>query len=220
MKLKLNKPESPNFSSGPTKKPEGWSIKNLKIKYLGRYHRSKDVKDYLEKIISKLKQTLKIPRDHKIFFLPGSCTGAMTAVLNSILGKNPITSIIYDYWGLFWYEELKKLNLKVDIRKNMNGALPPLCNIPINNDVIFVWNATSNGMSISNLKFISNSHKGLVISDLTSAVFACKLPWKFLDVSVFSLQKALGAESQKGVVVLSPKALDRLKANQLKLFDF
>ena len=101
----------------------------------------------------------------------------------------------------------------------MNGNLPSLQGIPLNNDVIFVWNATSNGMSISNLSFISNNHKGLVISDLTSAVFACKLPWKNLDVSVFSLQKALGAESQKGVVVLSPKALERLKTNQLKLFD-
>ena len=219
MKLNLKKPGCPNFSSGPTKKPEGWSIKKLEIKYLGRYHRSEDVKDYLEKIILKLKQTLKIPKEHKIFFLPGSCTGAMTSVLNSILGKNSITSIIYDYWGQFWYEELKKLNLKVNARKKMNGNLPSLQGIPLNNDVIFVWNATSNGMSISNLSFISNNHKGLVISDLTSAVFACKLPWKNLDVSVFSLQKALGAESQKGVVVLSPKALERLKTNQLKLFD-
>ena len=127
----------------------------------------------------------------------------MTSVLNSILGKNSITSIIYDYWGQFWYEELKKLNLKVNARKKMNGDLPSLQGIPLNNDVIFVWNATSNGMSISNLSFISNNHKGLVISDLTSAVLLVNYLGR-ISMYQFSLQKALGAESQKGCCGIEP----------------
>ena len=139
--------------------------------------------------------------------------------LESIEGENKITSIIYDYWGLLWTEELIKLKLRVDSRKDLSGKLPLLDKIPINNDVVFVWNATSNGMSISNINFLKKNHKGLIISDLTSAVFVCNLPWNTLDVSVFSLQKALGAESQKGVAVLSPRALERIKSNQLKLFS-
>ena len=219
MRIPKKKPTNPNFSSGPTRKPDGWSVKKLNIKYLGRYHRSKDVKEHIEKIIFKIKKTLKIPKDYRILFLPGSSTGAMTSVMNSILGKNKITSIIYDYWGSLWSQELKKLKFKVNCKKELSGKLPPLKNIPIKNDVLFVWNATSNGMSISNVDFISKNHKGLVISDVTSAVFVCNLPWHKLDISVFSLQKALGAESQKGVAVLSPKALERIKSNQLKLFS-
>ena len=219
MKIPQKKPKNPNFSSGPTRKPDGWSVKKLNTKYLGRYHRSEDVREYVEKIILNIKKTLKIPKDYKIFFLPGSSTGAMTSVMNSILGKKRITSIIYDYWGLLWSEELKKFKYKVDYKKELTGKLPSLENIPIKDDVVFVWNATSNGMSISNIDFITKNHLGLVISDLTSAVFVCDLPWQKLDVSVFSLQKALGAESQKGVAVLSPKALERIKTDQLKLFS-
>ncbi|MBD22943.1 MAG: hypothetical protein CL572_04700 [Alphaproteobacteria bacterium] len=143
----------------------------------------------------------------------------MTSIMHSILGENNITSIIFDYWGLLWSQELKKLKLKVDCKQELSGKLPSLDRIPINNDVVFVWNATSNGMSISNINFLSENHKGLIISDLTSAVFVCDLPWQYLDVSVFSLQKALGAESQKGVAVLSPKALERIKSHQLKFFS-
>ena len=219
MKTPLQKPSNPNFSSGPTRKPDGWSVNKLNLKFLGRYHRSLDVRDYIEKIILKIKKTLNIPKDHKVFFLPGSCTGAMTSVLSSVLGERKITSIIYDYWGLLWYQELKKLKFKVNYKKELSGKLPSLNNIPIDNDVIFVWNATSNGMSVSNINFLSKNHRGLIVSDLTSAVFICDLPWKYLDISVFSLQKALGAESQKGVAVLSPKAVDRIKSNQLKFFD-
>jgi len=213
------KPRNPNFSSGPTRKPHGWSVNKLNLEFLGRYHRSTDVRDHIERIILKLKKTLGIPKGYKIFFLPGSSTGAMTSIMSSILGKNKITSIIYDYWGLLWTEELIKLKLRVDSRKDLSGKLPLLDKIPINNDVVFVWNATSNGMSISNINFLKKNHKGLIISDLTSAVFVCNLPWNTLDISVFSLQKALGAESQKGVAVLSPRALERIKSNQLKLFS-
>ena len=218
MKTPSKKPSNPNFSSGPTRKPEGWSISKLNLKFLGRYHRSIDVREHIEKIILKIKKTLKIPANYKLFFLPGSSTGAMTSIINSILGEKKITSIVYDYWGLLWYQELKKLKFKVSCKKDLSGKLPFLGDIPINSDVLFVWNATSNGMSISNINFLPKNHKGLIVCDLTSAVFVCNLPWRQLDISVFSLQKALGAESQKGVAVLSPKAIERIKSNQLKLF--
>ena len=191
MRVPSKKPSNPNFSCGPTKKPDGWSISKLNLKYLGRYHRSRDVREHIEKIIFKVKKTLRIPESYKIF-LPGSSTGAMTSVMNSILGKNKITSVIYDYWGLLWSQELKKLKFKVNCREELSGKLPSLDNIPVNHDIVFVWNATSNGMSISNMNFLSENHNGLTISDLTSAVFVCDLPWHYLDVSVFSSKSFRG----------------------------
>ena len=225
MKLpKLIKPESPNFSSGPTKKPDEWSIRKLNTKFLGRYHRSDDVKIYIRSILQKLKKTLNVPKDYKILLFPGSCTGAMEAAIWSILGERDVTSIIYDYWGLAWQEDLLKLNLKIDMRKNLDGFLPDLNKISKKNDVLFVWSGTSNGMCIDNIDFIEENHEGLIISDITSAAFIYDLPWNKLDIAVFSWQKALGSESQHGVVVMSPKALSRIKKKQLpkvlSIFNF
>ena len=205
------KPSNPNFSSGPTKKPEGWGVEKLNKDFLGRYHRASDVKEYITKVLKKLRSILGIPVTHKIFLLPGSCTGAMESVIWSLLGKRRVTSIIYDHWGVEWYKDLKKLGLKIDCRKKLNGEIPNFKNIPIENDLIFVWTGTSNGIAIPNLDFLRKSHKGLIISDVTSSVFIYDLPWKKLDVSVFSWQKALGSESQHGIAVLSPKAIKRIK---------
>ncbi len=213
--FKLTKPKSPNFSSGPTKKPDEWSIKKLSTKFLGRYHRSSDVKNYIENILLKLKNILNIPRDFQVFLFPGSCTGAMESVIWSLLGEEVVTAIIYDHWGEVWYQDLKKLDLKIDVRKNLNGVLPNLENIPLQNDIIFVWTGTSNGMTINNVNFIDKKHEGLVISDVTSAVFIDDLPWTKIDVSVFSWQKALGSESQNGIIVMSPKALKKLKKRKI-----
>ncbi len=106
----LRKPNSPNFSSGPTKKPDEWSVEKLDLKYLGRYHRSTDVRTFVEKTLFKLKKTLKIPDSYKVCLFPGSCTGAMEAVIWSFLGEKSITAIVYDFWGVSWYENLRKLN--------------------------------------------------------------------------------------------------------------
>ncbi len=212
----IKKPKSPNFSSGPTKKPDEWSVNNLNTNFLGRYHRSNDVKKFINDILDRLKKILGIPKNHKVLLFPGSCSGAMEAVIWSFLGKNTVTAIIYDYWGLSWYEDLLKLNLKVELRKNLEGDLPDLNNIPKKNDIIFVWTGTSTGMTINNIDFIKNSHDGLVISDVTSAAFIEDLPWEKIDISVFSWQKAIGSESQHGIIVLSPKAMERLnKRNKL-----
>jgi phosphoserine aminotransferase len=212
---KLKKPESPNFSSGPTKKPDEWSVNDLNTNFLGRYHRSSDVKHFINNVLKKLKKILAIPNNYEVLLFPGSCSGAMEAVIWSFLGNKNVTAIIYDYWGLSWYEDLLKLNLKVELRKNLEGDLPDLNNIPKNNDIVFVWTGTSTGMTINNIDFIKSSHDGLVISDVTSAAFIEDLPWEKIDVSVFSWQKALGSESQHGIIVMSPKAMERLKKKNL-----
>ena len=212
---KLKKPESPNFSSGPTKKPDEWSVNDLNTNFLGRYHRSSDVKHFINNVLKKLKKILSIPNNYEVLLFPGSCSGAMEAVIWSFLGNNNVTAIIYDYWGLRWYEDLLKLNLNVELRKNLEGDLPNLNHIPKNNDIVFVWTGTSTGMTINNIDFIKNSHDGLVISDVTSAVFIEDLPWEKIDVSVFSWQKALGSESQHGIIVISPKAMERLKKKKI-----
>ena len=219
-----NKPSNPNFSSGPTKKPDEWRIDKLNLNFLGRYHRASDVKIYILKILEKLRSILGIPKNYKIFLLPGSCTGAMESVIWSILGERKVTSLIYDYWGVEWYKNLKKIGLEVDCRKSLNGELPNIKNIPSENDVIFVWTGTSTGMALPNLDFLKKSHKGLIFSDVTSSVFIYDLPWKKLDVSVFSWQKALGSESQHGIAVLSPRAMKRIKninmPKILSLYDY
>ncbi|MEE2695117.1 MAG: phosphoserine aminotransferase [Pseudomonadota bacterium] len=217
---RIRKPEDPRFSSGPTKKPEGWSLNKINTNFLGRYHRSKDVKEFIENKLNRIRKILKIPEQFKIFLTPGSCTGATEAVIWSLLGDRKITSIIYDYWGLTWYKDLKKLNYDIDCRISLDGSIPILEDIPLFNDILFVWTGTTTGISVNNLDFLEINHDGLIICDITSAVFIYDLPWDKIDVSTFSWQKALGSESQHGIVVMSPKAISRLKEKLVpKVFD-
>ncbi len=217
---KINKPSDPRFSCGPTKKPEGWSLNKINKDYLGRYHRSNDVKSFIDIQLKRIKRILKIPDEYKVFLTPGSCTGAMSAVIWSLLGERKITAIIYDYWGVQWFEEIKKLNYKIECRLSLDGSMPFLDDIPLKNDLLFVWSGTSTGISLNNLNFLNSRHEGLVVSDVTSAAFIYDLPWKKIDISVFSWQKALGSESQHGIIVMSPKALKKLKKKSIpKLFN-
>ena len=217
----FDKPTNPRFSCGPTKKPDGWSLNKINKKYLGRYHRSSEIKNFIEEQILRIKRILKIPENYEIFLMPGSCTGAMEAVIWNLFGKREITSIVYDYWGLEWLKDLKKLNLQVDERISLDGTFPSLKDIPSKNDLFFVWTGTTTGISINNLNFLSEKRKGIVVSDITSAAFIYDIPWKKIDVSVFSWQKALGSESQHGMIVISPKAIDRIVSRPIpKIFDF
>ena len=219
--LSFDKPKNPRFSCGPTKKPDEWSLNKINKKYLGRYHRASDIKTFIEEQLFRIKKILKIPESYEIFLMPGSCTGAMEAVIWNLFGKREITSIVYDYWGLEWLKDLKKLNLQVDERISLDGTLPSLDDIPSKNDLFFVWTGTTTGISINNLNFLSEKRKGIVVSDITSAAFIYDIPWKKIDVSVFSWQKALGSESQHGVIVMSPKAIDSAVSRPIpKIFDF
>ena len=217
----LKKPFDPRFSCGPTKKPEGWSLEKFNEIFLGRYHRSDDVKVYILGQLERINKILKVPYNFKTFLIPGSCTSAMEAVIWSLLGERRITTLIYDYWGLTWYEDMKKLNYKIDCRMSLDGSMPYLDNIEPSNDLMFVWTGTTTGMSINKLDFLDSKHEGLIISDITSAAFIYDLPWNQIDVGIFSWQKALGSESQHGIVVMSPKAISRLKEKPVpKIFDF
>ena len=210
MQIPKTIPTSPNFSSGPTKKPDGWSLNKIDKSYLGRYHRSRSVLNYLKKILKDLKMILNIPNEYELFVTPGSCTGAMESIIWSILGDRKITVIVYDFWGEQWLKDILSLNYEIEIRKEKWGSMPSLKEIEKNNDIVFVWTGTSLGMSVNNTEWISKEHDGLVISDVTSAVFMSNIDWKKIDISVFSWQKALGSEGQHGLVVLSPKAKERL----------
>ena len=213
----IHKPTSPYFSCGPTKKPPGWNPRKLSLKNISRYHRSDSAQKYLNELLNKLKNFLKIPKEYNIFLTPGSCTGAMESVIWSVLSKETkITSIVYDYWGLEWSRSIEKLNLKQDIRSSLNGKMPNLENININDDIVFVWTGTTTGMSLNNLNWLSSSHAGLVICDANSSVFIYDIEWNKIDVTVFSWQKALGSEAQHGIVVMSPKAIKRLNKKQTK----
>ncbi|MDC3091292.1 hypothetical protein OA848_02770 [Rickettsiales bacterium] len=211
------KTKSPNFSSGPTKKPDSWAFNKLDKSLLSRYHRSNFISAYMDEIFLELKDILNIPSDYKILLSPGSCSGAMQAVIWSLLGKKKITSIVYDFWGEKWSNEIKKLNYEQEVRTLLDGRMPKLDEICSSNDIFFVWTGTSTGMSIENTSWIPNNQKGIVVSDITSSVFINEIKWKKLDASVFSWQKAIGSESQHGIIVLSPKALDRLKDNSEKI---
>ena len=145
----IKKPINPRFSCGPTKKPDGWSLNKLNKKYLGRYHRASEIKTFIEEQLLRIKKILKIPKSYEIFLMPGSCTGAMEAVIWNLFGKREITSIVYDYWGLEWLKDLKKLNLRVDERISLDETPPSLENIPSENDLFFVWTGTTTGISIN-----------------------------------------------------------------------
>ncbi len=217
----INKPINPRFSCGPTKKPDGWSLNKINKTYLGRYHRATEIKVFIEEQLFRIKNILKIPKSYEIFLMPGSCTGAMEAVIWNLFGKREITSIIYDYWGVEWLKDFKKLNLNVDARISLDGTLPSLEDIPSKNDLFFVWTGTTTGISINNLNFLSENRRGIVVSDITSAAFIYDIPWNKIDVSVFSWQKALGSESQHGVIVMSPKAKRSIVSRPIpKIFDF
>lgn len=211
-----NKIKNPNFSSGPTKKPSEWDLTKLNTEFLGRYHRSKRSKEYIDLTLEKLRIALKIPKDYDIIVSPGSCSGAAQSVIWSLFGQNNVTSLIFDLWGKKWSDEIKKLKIKQEIRFDGFGFMPSLENINIRNDIFFVWTGTTSGISFNNLKWIPKNHQGLIFSDITSAVFVYKINWNKLDAAVFSWQKAIGSESQHGIIVLGPKAKERLK-NKKKL---
>ena len=210
MQVPKSIPTSPNFSSGPTKKPDEWCLNKIDDMYLGRYHRSNSVLNYLENILKDLKLILNIPKEYELFITPASCTGAMQSIIWSILGDRKITGIVYDFWGEQWLKDMKSLNYEIEIRKDKLGCMPKLKEIDRNNDIVFVWTGTSLGMSVNQTEWISQKHDGLVIADITSAVFMNNIDWNKIDISVFSWQKALGSEAQHGLIVLSPKAKERL----------
>jgi phosphoserine aminotransferase len=207
------RPAIPHFSSGPCAKRPGWSLQNLTDAVLGRSHRSKIGKTKLKRAIDLTREVLEVPADYRIGIVPASDTGAVEMALWSLLGARPVTMLAWESFGEGWVTDVEKqLRLKdLTVIKAPYGELPDLGKIDFANDVVFTWNGTTSGVRVPNGDWISAKRQGLTICDATSAAFAQRLDWPKLDVVTFSWQKALGGEGAHGMLVLSPRAVERLE---------
>ncbi|WP_022941820.1 phosphoserine transaminase [Psychromonas hadalis] len=209
------KPANPNFSSGPCAKRPGYDINQLDLSTLGRSHRSNVGKEALQKVITDTADILKLPAGYRVGIVPASDTGAMEMMMWSLLGPRPVDVCYWESFGQGWFADItKQLKLEnVNEIKADYGQLPDLSKVNPANDCIFTWNGTTSGVKVENGDFISENRAGLTICDATSAVFAMPMPWEKLDVTTFSWQKVLGGEGAHGIIILSPRAVERLESH-------
>jgi len=207
------RPAVPHFSSGPCAKRPGWNLQALTDAALGRSHRAKIGKAKLKRAIDLTREVLEVPADYRIGIVPASDTGAVEMALWSLLGARPVTMLTWESFGEGWVTDVEKqLKLKdVTVLKAPYGEIPDLKKVDFNTDVVFTWNGTTSGVRVPNGDWIAADRKGLTICDATSAAFAQKLDWDKLDVVTFSWQKALGGEAAHGMLILSPRAVERLE---------
>ena len=207
------RPAVPHFSSGPCAKRPGWSLQALTDAVLGRSHRSKIGKAKLKRAIDLTREVLEVPADYRIGIVPASDTGAVEMALWSLLGARPVTMMAWESFGEGWVTDVaKQLKLKdVTVLKAGYGELPDLAKVDFSTDVVFTWNGTTSGVRVPNADWIPANRQGLTICDATSACFAQTLDFAKLDVVTFSWQKALGGEGAHGMLILSPRADERLK---------
>ena len=207
------KPQNPNFSSGPCSKRPGYSVANLDVSTLGRSHRSTIGKAALQKVIDDTTELLNLPEGYRVGVVPASDTGAVEMALWSLLGERPVDVCSWESFGAGWHSDItKQLKLEANHLSADYGKLPDLSNTNPDHDIVFTWNGTTSGVMVDNADWISDNRKGLTICDATSAAFAMDLPWDKLDVTTFSWQKVLGGEAAHGVIVLSPRAVERLES--------
>jgi phosphoserine aminotransferase len=207
-----SRPENPRFSCGPCTKRPGWSLDVLKDAPLGRSHRSKIGKDRLKLAIELTREVLEVPADYRIAIVPASDTGAVEMALWSMLGERGVDVLAWEAFSLDWVidivEQLRLSNVRV--MNSDYGKLPDLAKVDCDRDVIFAWNGTTSGVRVPNADWIPADRKGLTICDATSAAFAQDLDWAKLDVTTFSWQKIMGGEAAHGMLILSPRAVQRL----------
>jgi phosphoserine aminotransferase len=206
------RPARPFFSSGPTAKIPGWSADKLDIKSLGRSHRSPYAKGRLKYAIDLSKELLGVPDDYLVGIMPGSDTGALECAMWTMLGSRPATVAAWESFGNVWIQDaVKQLKLpNLQVLEAGYGEIPDLTQIPQDNDVVFTFNGTTSGARIPNLDWLAADRTGLAINDATSAVFAMEMDWSKLDATTYSWQKVLGSEAQHGMLILSPKAIERI----------
>src|ERR1700732_1399608 len=209
-----SRPNVPHFSSGPCAKRPGWNPQNLKDATLGRSHRAKIGKAKLKLAIELTREVLEVPTGYRIGIVPASDTGAVEMALWSLLGARPVTTIAWESFGEGWVGDIvKELKLKDVTRLHAGyGDIPDLSEADPASDIVFTWNGTTSGVRVPNADWISAKREGLTICDATAAAFAQSLDWAKLDVVTFSWQKALGGEAAHGMLILSPRAVERLES--------
>src|ERR1700752_2727377 len=207
-----SRPNVPHFSSGPCAKRPGWNPQNLKDAALGRSHRAKIGKARLKLAIELTRELLEVPADYKIGIVPASDTGAVEMAVWARLVARPVTTLAWESFGEGWVGDiLKELKLKDVTQLHAGyGEIPDLSKVDCDTDIVFTWNGTTSGVRVPNADWIKADRKGLTICDATSAAFAQALDWPKLDVVTFSWQKALGGEAAHGMLILSPRAVQRL----------
>ncbi|MEO7634630.1 MAG: phosphoserine transaminase [Sphingomicrobium sp.] len=205
-------PSRPYFSSGPCAKPPGWSTGRLATAALGRSHRGAIGKAQLADAIARTHALLGLPADYRLGIVPASDTGAVEMAMWSLLGTRPVTMLAWESFGHGWVTDaVKQLQLNAEVRTADYGALPDLGAIDPASDVVFTWNGTTSGVRVPDAGWIADNRTGLTICDATSAAFAQDIDWAKIDVGTFSWQKALGGEGGHGMIVLSPRAVERLE---------
>ena len=207
------KPARPFFSSGPCAKPPGWSPEKLQTESLGRSHRAKIGKSRLQLAIDLMREVLQVPDTHRIGIVPGSDTGAIEMAMWTMLGARPVTMMAWESFGEGWVTDVnKQLKLNATVLNAPYGEIPDLATVNFDDDVVFTWNGTTSGARVPNGDWIADDRAGLTFNDATSAVFAYDMPWDKLDVTTFSWQKVLGGEGAHGVLILGPRAVERLES--------
>jgi phosphoserine aminotransferase len=209
-----NRPQNPNFSSGPCAKRPGWNVEVLNNALLGRSHRSQLGRERLKEVITRTKSILGIPETYVCGIVPASDTGAIELAMWSLLGARGVDMVAWESFGSSWVTDVQKQLKLSDCRsiKADYGVLPDLSQIDCDRDVVFTWNGTTSGVKTPNGDWIPDDRQGLTLADATSAVFAMDIPWSKLDVVTWSWQKVMGGEAAHGMIVLSPRAVERLES--------
>ena len=213
MEIPSSKPNNPNFSSGPCSKRPGYNLASLDIQTLGRSHRSAVGKSALSAVCDETKRLLGLPNDYLVGVVPASDTGAFEMAMWSMLGARDVDVFSWESFGKGWLNDIVN-DLKLE---NVNryeadyGLLPDLSLASGKNDIVFTWNGTTSGVRVPDGDWIPDDRQGLTLCDATSAVFAMEMPWPKLDVTTFSWQKVLGSEGAHGMIILSPRAVERLE---------
>jgi phosphoserine aminotransferase len=207
------RPVNPRFSSGPCAKPPTFSLDKLADAPLGRSHRAAVGKARLKAAIDGTRHILGIPEGYRIGIVPASDTGAVEMAMWSLLGPRPVEMLAWESFGEGWVTDaVKQLKLDATVRKAPYGQIVDFAEVDFARDVVFTWNGTTSGVRVPDTAVIPADRAGLTICDATSAAFAQRLPWDRLDVVTFSWQKVLGGEAAHGMLVLSPRAVERLES--------